>query len=87
MIAVICTGGKQYKVKEGDVVKVEKIAGKEKDILEFDDILNGKKVKAILISEFKAPKVVVFKFKAKKHYQRTMGHRQTMSEIRIDKIA
>ena len=86
MIAVIKTGGKQYKVEEGSVIKVEKIVGKEKDSLEFDDILNGKKVKASIVSEFKAPKVVVFKFKAKKHYQRTMGHRQTMTQIKIEKI-
>ena len=86
MIAVIKTGGKQYKVEEGDVIKVEKILGKEKDILEFDDILNGKKVKASIVAEFKAPKVIVFKFKAKKHYQRTMGHRQSLTQIKIDKI-
>ena len=86
MIAVIKTGGKQYKVEEGSVIKVEKIVGKEKDILDFDDILNGKKVKASIVKEFKAPKIVVFKFKAKKHYQRTMGHRQEMTEIKIENI-
>lgn len=87
-IAVIKTGGKQYKVSEGDTIKIEKIAeptDKEKT-LEFDDILNGKKVKASFVSEVKMPKVTVYKFKSKKRYERTQGHRQTMVQIKVENI-
>ena len=85
-IAVIKTGGKQYKVKEGDEILVEKLAGKTKT-LEFIDLLNGKKVKASKKEEKKGPKVRIFKYKSKTGYKRTKGHRQNNSLIKIDKIS
>lgn len=86
-IAVIKTGGKQYKVKVGDIIKVEKIADLEKKkTIEFADILNDKKVNASFISEIKDPKVRVYKFKSKKRYQRSNGHRQSLMQIKIENI-
>ncbi len=82
-IAIIKTGGKQYKVRVGDIIKVEKIAGGK---LEFDDIYGGKKVVAKLVSEGKAAKVRILKFKAKKRYKRIRGHRQQYSQIKIESI-
>ena len=87
-IAVIKTGGKQYKVEEGDVLKVEKLSDLSTDgkKLEFADILGGKKVSASIIGEGKREKIEVIKFHSKKRYQRAKGHRQAYSEIKIDKI-
>lgn len=88
--AVICTGGKQYKVRAGQMLKVEKIIPKgksKKDVLEFEDILNGKKVTAKIISENKFPKIRVLKFRAKKRYKKIVGFRQPYSEIKIEKIS
>lgn len=84
-IAIIKTGGKQYKVSTGDTIKVEKLTGDKK--LDFVDLLNGKKVTAEIVGEGKSKKVVVYKFKSKKRYQRTIGHRQNFSEIKILSIA
>ena len=84
MIAVIKCGGKQYKVKEGDIIEVELLEGK--DSLEFEDILNGKKVKAKKLLQVKGPKVRIFKFKSKSKYKRTTGHRQKYTQIKIEKI-
>jgi len=83
--AIIKTGGKQYKVQEGETLKVEKLTA-ESGKLEFDDILSGKKVTAEIVSEGKADKVRVLKFHAKKRYKRIKGHRQIFSEIKINKI-
>ena len=83
-IAVIKTGGKQYKVEEGDILKVEKLLDKK---LEFADLLGGKKVTASVIGEGKRDKIEVIKFHSKKRYQRAKGHRQAYSEIKILKIA
>lgn len=103
-IAVIKTGGKQYKVKVGDKINVEKISiakdSVNKDLdskkitkkpeikqtIEFDDILNGKKVKAEIIENGKEKKVMVVKFRPKKRYMRTKGHRQDYSKIEIKEI-
>lgn len=82
-IAVIKTGGKQYKVRVGDSLKVEKLSQKS---LEFVDLLGGKKVIAKVESEGKLPKVRILKFKAKKRYKRVRGHRQHYSLIKIEKI-
>ena len=83
--AVIKTGGKQYKVKVGDILKIEKILSKDKTI-EFSDILFGKLVTAEIEGEKKNDKIVVVKHHAKKHYNRTQGHRQTMTIIKIKEI-
>lgn len=86
-IAIIKTGGKQYKVKVGDTIKIEKIDpsadGKK---VEFDDILNNGKVTAEILEQGKSPKVEVLKFHAKKRYQRTKGHRQAYTKVKIEKI-
>lgn len=93
MEAVISTGGKQYIVKEGDVIAVEKVSGK---VLEFTPLLvtsDGKsltakspKVKATVMTETKGNKMVVFKMKAKKRYRVKQGHRQKLTTLKIDKI-
>lgn len=91
-IAVIKTGGKQYKVKVGDKIKIEKIkdqSSKTKNPdqkLEFDDILGGKKVKAEVKGIGKGKKIRVFKFRPKKRYKRTYGHRQQYTELEIKEI-
>jgi large subunit ribosomal protein L21 len=84
--AIIKTGGKQYKVREGDQVKVEKLSGEEKK-LEFTDLLNDKKVTAEIIGEGKLAKVRILKQEAKKRYKKIIGHRQNYSEIKILKIS
>jgi len=82
-IAIIKTGGKQYKVRVGDSLKVEKLS---ENNLEFVDLLNGKKVLAKVQGEGKSSKVRILKFKAKKRYKRVRGHRQRYSLIKIEKI-
>lgn len=100
-IAVIKTGGKQYKVKEGDVLKVEKLdveAGKK---MKFDTLLIaetdgstmelgqpslGEKVEAEILGDGKAKKILVVKYKNKTRYKRTIGHRQEFTQIKISKI-
>jgi len=97
MFAVIETGGKQYIVKEGDVIKVEKLPTEEGEI-EFDKVLmvgdkvgtpyvEGAKVKAEALRVGKAKKVVVFKFKRRKGYAKKQGHRQLFSEVKITQIS
>jgi large subunit ribosomal protein L21 len=98
MLAVIKTGGKQYLVKPGDKLKVEKINQKEGEEVIFSDVLlvekNKKieigtpivkdtKVEAKILSQGKGDKIIVFKYKAKKRYSRKIGHRQPYTEIEI----
>uniref|UniRef100_A0A7V3J962 Large ribosomal subunit protein bL21 n=1 Tax=candidate division CPR3 bacterium TaxID=2268181 RepID=A0A7V3J962_UNCC3 len=86
-IAVIKTGGKQYKVQEGQELLVERIPDKkEKDKIEFKDLLYGKKVFATILGEEKGEKIHIFKFRPRKRYRRKTGHRQIYTRIRIDKI-
>lgn len=100
MYAVIRTGGKQYRVAPGDVLKVEKLPQDEGNI-EFTEVLaastggdadNGlakpasAKVLASIVSEGRAKKVLVFHFKRKKQYKKLQGHRQSYTEIRIHEI-
>lgn len=87
--AVIKSGGKQYKVEVDDVLKVEKVDQKsdaKDNVIDYDDILFGKKVIAKVIAEGKNPKIRIIKFKAKKRYKRVNGHRQLFSQIKIEKI-
>lgn len=86
-IAVIKTGGKQYKVKVDDIIKVEKLDNKPTEIVEFVDILNNKKVKAKILEQGKNKKIRVFKFKNKTGYHRTQGHRQLSTTIKIESIS
>jgi large subunit ribosomal protein L21 len=96
MFAVIETGGKQYIVQEGDVLRIEKLPN-EKGEVEFDKVLmvdnkvgapyvEGAKVKAELVKTAKAKKVIVFKYKKRKGYRVKKGHRQFFSEVKITKI-
>ena len=98
MYAVIRTGGKQYRVAPGDVLKVEKLAH-ENGAVEFSDVLavsgdagsfeqslEGAKVTGTVVGEGRGEKILVFKFKRKKQYKRTQGHRQDYTEVRIRDI-
>lgn len=100
-LAVVKTGGKQYLVEEGTVLDIEKLAGKDGKIV-FEEVLlidNGKttkigtplvegvKVEAEIVKQFKDKKVRVLKMKRRKRYRRTLGHRQNKTRIKITKIA
>ena len=101
MLAVIKTGGKQYKVKEGDKLKIEKLEGKEGSQITFAEVLlvgddkdikigsplvKGAKVEARILKTAKQKKVTGIKFKAKKRYKVKFGHRQTLTQVEITKI-
>lgn len=99
MYAVIATGGKQYKVSEGDVIRVEKLAGEKGDKVTFDQVLavsnDGLKVgddvknatvEGEVLRQGRARKVIVYKFKAKKGYHKKNGHRQLFTKVKIEKI-
>ncbi len=100
MYAIISTGGKQYKVEEGDVLRVEKLDAKADDKYTFDEVLlvggrsvkvgnptvEGASVDATVVAEGKAKKVTVYKYKPKKGYHKKNGHRQQYTEVKIDKI-
>ena len=97
MYAVIRTGGKQYNVTTGDVVKVEKIAGEEGKEVVFNEVLAldntfgspmvaGASVKAIVVKQAKDEKVIVFKKKRRHNYRRKNGHRQNITIVKITDI-
>jgi large subunit ribosomal protein L21 len=100
MYAVIKTGGKQYKVSEGDLVKVEKIEGAVGDSIELVEVLMvggeevaigtpllpGAKVKAQIVEQGKDKKVLVFRSKRRKGFRKTYGHRQTITRLKITGI-
>ena len=98
MYAVIKTGGKQYKVASGDVIKVEKLAGDEGSEVIFNEVLAlgdnvgkplvaGASVKATILKQVKADKVIVFKKKRRQNYRRKNGHRQNITIVKIAEIA
>ena len=97
MYAVIKTGGKQYKVASGDVVKLEKIAGEEgkevifNEVLALDDtvgtpLVSGASVKATVLKQARDAKVIVFKKKRRQNYPRKNGHRQSVTIVKITDI-
>lgn len=100
MYAVIETGGKQYKVQEGDVITVEKLKAEAGDTITFDKVLlmsDGKEVKVgtpylaeavtgSVVENGKGKKVIIFKYKAKKDYRKKQGHRQPYTKVKIEKI-
>ena len=100
MYAIIATGGKQYKVAEGDIIKVEKLGVEAGETYTFDQVLTvnndkmvvgnptveGATVTASVIGDGKAKKVIVYKYKRKSGYHKKNGHRQLFTEIKIDKI-
>ncbi|MCF7820470.1 MAG: 50S ribosomal protein L21 [Candidatus Pacebacteria bacterium] len=100
-IAVIKTGGKQYKVKEGDKIKVEKLDLEENKSIKLDTLLIGSedgkeltlgrpslgdKVTAVVEKQARDKKITVIKYKNKTRYKRTLGHRQPFSLLKIEKI-
>ena len=102
MYAVIRTGGKQYKVHEDQILKVEKLEGTEGSQIEFDDVLmysdgetitlgdpkvESASVKAHIMDQGKGKKTLVFKYKRRKGFRRMKGHRQFYTDIKIDSIA
>lgn len=101
MYAVIETGGKQYRVQEGDVVFVEKLNAEEGETINFDKILlvskegellagkpyvEGVSVEGSVLEQGKAKKIIVFTYKAKKNSKRKLGHRQPFTKVKIEKI-
>jgi len=101
MYAVIVTGGKQYKVSEGDTLFIEKLGTEEGETVTFDQVLivgnddkvtigtpvvEGASVEAKVLKNGKAKKIYVFKMKRKKNYRRKKGHRQPFTKVEITKI-
>ena len=101
MYAIIKTGGKQYRVAEGDVITIEKLEATADETVTFDEVLtvvndgdvkvgtplvNGAKVTGTVLEQGKAKKILVFKYKAKSNYRRRQGHRQPFTKLTIEKI-
>ena len=102
MQAIIVTGGKQYKVSEGDTIFVQKLPNEAGDTVVFDQVLavidgdkatfgapvvEGAKVDASVVKNGKGKKIIVFKYKPKKGYRRKQGHRQPYTKVTIGKIS
>ena len=101
MYAIIKTGGKQYMVKVGDVLTVEKLDAESGEKVMFEEVLAvgdngelqvgnpvvaGAKVEGTVVGNGKAKKVIVFKYKPKKDYRKKQGHRQPFTKVKIEKI-
>lgn len=100
MYAIIETGGKQYRVQEGDVIFVEKLdlsqdataqfdvllLGKEDGVTVGKPVVSGAKVSAKVLGQVKGEKIIVFKYKSKKNYRRKQGHRQPYTKLEITGI-
>ena len=99
MYAIIATGGKQYKVSEGDIIKVEKLGVEAGETVTFDDVIAvsneglkvgsdvaGASVTASVVENGKGKKVVVYKYKRKTGYHKKNGHRQQYTKVKIEKI-
>ena len=101
MFAIIETGGKQYKVSEGDTIFVEKLAAEENETVVFDCVkalsregelkvgtpnVEGAKVSATVLKNGKGKKIVIFKYKSKKNEKKKMGHRQPYTKVQITAI-
>jgi large subunit ribosomal protein L21 len=99
MYAVIKSGGKQYRVKAGQTVRLEKLTGEKGSKVELGDVLMvedggnvttgalSAKFEATILETDRADKIIVFKKKRKKQYRRTRGHRQSFTAVRIEKIS
>lgn len=101
MFAVLKTGGKQYRVAKGDVIRVEKLDAKDGDKVTLDEILmvgeagkpslgtplvKGASVTAEVVAQARAPKIIVFKKKRRHNYRRKKGHRQDVTILRVTDI-
>jgi large subunit ribosomal protein L21 len=102
MFAVLKTGGKQYKVSQGDVIQVEKLEGNVGDKVTLDQVLmigesdqvdvgspmvQGSSVTGEIIDQVKGPKIIVFKKRRRKNYRRKNGHRQLITHLKITDIS
>jgi large subunit ribosomal protein L21 len=102
MYAVIKTGGKQYRVAQGDKLRVEKLAGNVGDTITIGEVLlvgqgdgvkigspivSGAKVQAKIVAQDRGPKIIIFKFRRRKNYRRKTGHRQPFTALEITSIA
>ena len=100
MYAIIATGGKQYRVSEGDVIYIEKIDAQVDSTVSFDVLLvekdgdvtigtpvvEGVKAEGKVVGQIRGEKIIVFKYKSKKNYRRKQGHRQPYTKVEITKI-
>ena len=100
MYAIIATGGKQYRVSEGDVIYIEKIDAAVDSTVSFDVLLvgndgdvkigtpvvEGVKAEGKVVGQIRGEKIIVFKYKSKKNYRRKQGHRQPYTKVEITKI-
>ena len=101
MYAIVRTGGKQYRVETGDVVRIEKLEGAVGTSVTLDDVLlvggegeprvgsprvEGVSVVGTVVEQDRDAKIRVFKYKKRKHYRRTRGHRQAFTALRIDAV-
>ena len=101
MYAIIASGGKQYRVKEGDLLRLEKIDGDLGSTVSFDQVLmisdgeavqlgrpvlEGASVHAHIVEQDRAKKILVFKFKRRKRFRKKQGHRQPFTAVQIDRI-
>ena len=99
MYAIIATGGKQYKVSEGDTIKVEKLNAEAGDTVKFDEVLaiggdslkvgddvKSASVSATVVENGRGKKVIVYRYKRKSGYHKKNGHRQAYTQVKIDKI-
>jgi large subunit ribosomal protein L21 len=102
MFAVIRSGGKQYKVAENDVIQVERLAAEPGDTVTLNEVLmvggagaprvgvplvSGASVDAEVVDQRRGPKILIFKKRRRKHSQRTRGHRQDLTTLKITRIA
>jgi len=101
MYAIIKTGGKQFKVQEGDTIYIEKLSANEGETVQFDEVLMVSKENGLAVGtptvanatvtgkvekHGKGKKIIVYKYKAKKNYHRKQGHRQPFTKVVIEKI-
>ena len=100
MYAIIATGGKQYRVSEGDVIYIEKIDAQVDSTVSFDvllvgndgdvrigtPIVEGAKVEGKVVAQVKGEKILIYKYKSKKNYHRRAGHRQAYTKVEITSI-
>jgi len=100
MYAIIAAGGRQYRVSQGDVIYIDKVnqeadskisfdvlmIGDEGDVKVGDPILKGAKVEGKVLAQVKGEKIRVYKYKSKKNYHRTQGHRQPYTKVEITAI-
>jgi large subunit ribosomal protein L21 len=99
--AIVRSGGKQYRVAEGEVITVDKVEAKTGEEVKLNEVLfakngdkvftgapsvNGASIVAEVVRQFRAPKIIVYKERQKKVYKKTQGHRQYLTDLRISKI-